>query len=225
MSVANIHPLQSVGDKPPNSYPSTHPNPGGGAVIDPTSYHAGTKRSRSGSPVSRLATPSASYPSNIAPQHLFDASTHTSNAVTHPFDPSASGVHLRAPSPSSSSSAAANGNLDTPQTYDALLTANNVLKTRVNELEVINDLFRGTVTQLESSENTLRQEIQSLKNGEKGLKRRIEELEAMVEDAGGDSKRKRLHEEHSHHDGGVEGLEVDGDAGSEYPDPEKVFAT
>ena len=98
-----------------------------------------------------------------------------------------------------------------------------MLKTRVNELEVINDLFRGTVTQLESSENTLRQEIQSLKNGEKGLKRRIEELEAMMEDtAGDDSKRRREHEE----DGpGLDGLEVDGEAGSEYPDPEKVFAT
>lgn len=231
----NCH-RQSIGDKPPNSYPSTHPNPGGGAIIDPAAYRpAGTKRSRSGSPVSRLATPSASYPSNIAPQHLFDASAHTAHAATHPFDASGVALHGRAPSPSTAS--AGNGNLDVPQTYDALLTANNVLKTRVNELEVINDLFRGTVTQLESSENTLRQEIQGLKAGEKALRRRIEELEAMVGvDVGDESnKRRRQHDEdedvhgheHGHgHGGVVEGLEVDGEVGgaSEYPDPE-VFAT
>ena len=102
-----------------------------------------------------------------------------------------------------------------------------MLKTRVNELEVINDLFRGTVTQLENSESTLRQELQGLRNSEKESKRRIAELERMVEEAGGDCKRARhddrVEEEAEAH--GVEGLDVDGEAASEYPDPEKVFAS
>ena len=204
--------IQSIGDRPPSGYPSTHPNPGGGAIIDAGSNKqnnvAGTKRSRDGSPTS------SSYPSNIAPQHLFDASLHTSNAATHPFDPAASGIRTSSPSN-------ANGNLDSPQPYEALLRDNNILRTRVNELEVINDLFRGTVTQLESSETTLRQEIQSLRNSEKDLKRRIAAYEGLVEEAGGGDNKTSNTEGEQHRNGT---LETDVDHGSEYPDPEKVFA-
>lgn len=72
--------------------------------------------------------------------------------------------------------------------------ANNTLKTRVSELEVINDLFRGRVTQLEQAdENTrqdeavqrnahlqLRQALEQSQQREDSLKRRVDELERQV---------------------------------------------
>ena len=86
---------------------------------------------------------------------------------------------------------------------------------------MINDLFRGTVTQLESSETTLRQEIQTLRNSEKDLKRRIAAYEGLVEEAGGGDNKTNNTEGEQHRNGM---LETDVDHGSEYPDPEKVFA-
>lgn len=61
--------------------------------------------------------------------------------------------------------------MDPPQGYEALSQANQVLRTRVSELEVINDLFKGRVTQLEASEQEAQMKVAE-------LEKRITELQA-----------------------------------------------
>lgn len=61
--------------------------------------------------------------------------------------------------------------MEPPQGYDALSQANQALRTRVSELEVINDLFKGRVTQLEASERDAQMKVAE-------LEKRIAELEA-----------------------------------------------
>ncbi|KAI4133904.1 MAG: hypothetical protein LQ347_001976 [Umbilicaria vellea] len=148
---------------------------------------------RSNSPPSRTRTPSIHH-SNIAPQHMFDGVSLTEHAF-HP-SPSLPALHLRNPSPGSTSSLNER-HLEPPQTYEGLLAANTTLKTRVSELEVINDLFRGRVAQLEQAdENTrqdeavqrnahlqLRQALEQSQQREDSLKRRVDELERQVADS------------------------------------------
>ncbi|KAK3686549.1 GATA zinc finger protein 3 [Vermiconidia calcicola] len=97
--------------------------------------------------ISRSNTPgllSGTNP-NIAPQHLFDTASLNSEAFPSPSLPA---YALRQHSPGT--------NLEAPQSYDALQSQNTQLRTRVNELEVINDLFRGRVTELEQTEQEAR---------------------------------------------------------------------
>ncbi|KAF2201265.1 GATA type zinc finger protein Asd4 [Delitschia confertaspora ATCC 74209] len=141
---------------------------------------------RSASPISRTNTPGLPHPSNIAPQHLFEQALHP-EAFHSPSLPT---FPLRQPSPTSTSSV--NGShLEPPLSYDALAAQNNSLKTRVNELEVINELFRGRVIELEKNENDarhsemtarqteaqLRAELEQMRQREADLKRRLDELE------------------------------------------------
>ncbi|EDN10170.1 hypothetical protein HCAG_05973 [Histoplasma mississippiense (nom. inval.)] len=96
---------------------------------------------RSNSPVSRTNTPGFQHHSNIAPQHMFDSVTLSD----HSFNPSTAVLpSLQLHNPSISSTSSANDrHLEAPQTYEGLLAANTSLKTRINELELINELFRG----------------------------------------------------------------------------------
>lgn len=139
----------------------------------------------------------------------------------HAFQSSAlPNMPLRQPSPGSTSSNP-DRHLEPPQTYDGLLQANSALKTRVNELEVINGLYQGHVRQYQqgqqppapqaemipqdSSEASLRQLLQQSQQREEGLNRRLEELERELAEARGEEpppKRARTSAD-----------------GSEYPDP------
>lgn len=118
----------------------------------------------------------------------------------HTINPS-NGVHpgqLRQPSPTATS-AAADRQGDSPQTYEGLLAANASLKTRVSELELINGLFRGRVAELEQSDATarrsemivrdsevrLRRSLEEAQHREEDLKRRVSELERQVSDHSG----------------------------------------
>ncbi|KAH8884794.1 hypothetical protein GQ53DRAFT_661060 [Thozetella sp. PMI_491] len=91
-----------------------------------------------------------------------------------------------------------------PQTHEQLIAANASLKTRVNELEVIQELYRGRLQQLETeqqareiggietqlrselatvsdSEAQLRKELDESHRRENMLKRRLDELELELE--------------------------------------------
>lgn len=113
----------------------------------------------------------------------------------HGFNPSPSlpALHLSHPSPGSTSSIN-DRHLEPPQTYEALMSANTSLKTRVSELEVINDLFKGRVAELEQSdansrraemiiresENRLRQNLDESQRREESLKRHVNDLERLL---------------------------------------------
>jgi GATA-binding protein len=133
-----------------------------------------------GASLSRSDTPSQHQNPNIAPQHLFDT-------VSMPADSFASpGTH----------------HLETPQSFDAVMAQNNALRTRVNELEVINDLFRGRVNELETSEQDARREVEALKREVESLKRGNAEqvVDTIVEakEDGNPAKRQRMAESNEH---------------------------
>ncbi|KAL9103765.1 MAG: hypothetical protein Q9163_001224 [Psora crenata] len=189
---------------------------------NPLSHRISTEASRgdserSGSPLSRTDTPGLHHPSNIAPQHMFDGVSLSD----HAFQPS--GMHsisLGQPSPGSTSPNN-DRHLEHPQTYEALLQTNSALKTRVNELEVINGLYQGTVRQYQQGQQPapqeemipqateeLRQWLQQSRQREEDLKRQVEELEREVAGLRGEeppAKRTRL------------------SAGPEYPEPPQDF--
>lgn len=142
--------------------------------------------------LSRSNTPGLSGPQNpnIAPQHIFDTVSLSTDAFASPSLP----AFIRQPSPSASS---INGNaatLEPPQTYDALQSQNQHYRTRVSELEVINDLFRGRVTELEQSEREAR-ESERVKDEE--LERYKADLEAANTKVNDLQKRLAELEEHS----------------------------
>ncbi|KAI9830937.1 MAG: hypothetical protein M1819_005320 [Sarea resinae] len=151
---------------------------------------------RSNSPISRTATPY--HGSHLAPQGMFDG-VSLSDQGFHP-SPSLPALHLRHPSPGSTSSYNER-HLEPPQTFESLLASTTSLKTRVSELEVINDLFRGRVAELENSEaNARRSEMMARESEsqiraalddsrarEHDLKRRIEELEAEASETAKDA--------------------------------------
>ena len=95
-------------------------------------------------------------PSNIAPQHVFDT-------VTLPHDSFISSslplYQQRSPSPGSNKPMV---HPETPASaMEGLSTQNQLLSTRVKELEMINDLFRGRVSELEAGESKARREAQA----------------------------------------------------------------
>ncbi|KAF2161156.1 hypothetical protein M409DRAFT_28484 [Zasmidium cellare ATCC 36951] len=153
----------------PNGYPAAHPDVGLHAHQHglPPGY-AGEPPQRGPSPAqgSRSNTPSLNQ--NHAPPHIFDTVTLPSDTFASPSLPAFS---LRNPSPAPSPlNGTSSHNMDPPQGYEALSQANQVLRTRVSELEVINDLFKGRVTQLEASEQEAQMKVAE-------LERRIAELQ------------------------------------------------
>lgn len=135
---------------------------------------------------------------------MFDGVTLSNHDFQSPSLPS---LNLRQPSPGGSTSSQNDRHLEPPQTYDGLIQANNSLKTRVNELEVINDLFKTEVSQL----NMTRQLLEQSQQRENDLKRQVEELEQELHDLreGSEPRPKRPR--------------IEGD--SEYPDPPQPFMT
>jgi len=123
---------------------------------------------------------------NIAPQHMFDHASLTDHVSSQ--SPSLPAMHLRHPSPGSTTSLN-DRHLEPPPTYEGLQQQNTTLKTRVSELEVINDLFRGRVHELEQQDRRsvtiqeqLRQALDHSKQSENNLKRRLDDLEREVAD-------------------------------------------
>jgi len=136
-----------------------------------------------GASLSRSGTPSQHQNPNIAPQHIFDT-------VSLPADSFAS---------------PGTNHLETPQSFDAVVAQNNALRTRVNELEVINDLFRGRVNELETSEEEARREVDALKRELESLKRGSAEKVADTiveehEDAN-PAKRQKVADSNEHENG------------------------
>jgi GATA-binding protein len=164
-----------------------------------------------GESLARTTSPSTSvfgtHNPNIAPQHIFDTVSLTTDAFVSPNLPS---FALRQPSPSVASlNGTTNGNGDSNQSYDALSAHNNQLRTRVSELEVINDLFRGRVAQLEQSEQDarrsekakdeevlrLRTDLEAMQAKAAELERRLAEIDGQRDDGGSPRKRQRMDEE------------------------------
>ena len=122
---------------------------------------------------------------NIAPQHIFDGVTLNDQAFQH--SPSLPALHLSHPSPGSTSSLN-DRHLEPPPTYEQLLVVNTQLKTRVNELEVINIMQR-------ESENRLRSEIEAVRRNEAEFKRLLTDLEHLLKEKDADQpplKRTRI---------------------------------
>lgn len=125
------------------------------------------------------------YPSNIAPQHLFDGIA----SAEQPYQHTASIPSLSKRQASSGSNSSLNDrNAEHSPNSDALRQA----KTRISELEFVNDLFKGRVDQLEA--DTHRAEIQQRESDtqlrfvyeqsqarENVLKHEIEDLKREIE--------------------------------------------
>lgn len=117
---------------------------------------------------------------------MFDGVSLTEHNFHH--SPSLPALHLRQPSPGSTTSLN-DRHLEPPPTYDSLFQSNTSLKTRVSELEVINDLFKGRVHELEQNDqraremhNQLTQALDRAHFRENDLKRRLDEAEREVAD-------------------------------------------
>lgn len=141
------------------------------------------RNSSPGASLSRSDTPSQHQNPNIAPQHIFDTVSLPVDSFTSP------GTH----------------HLETPQTFDAVVAQNNALRTRVNELEVINDLFRGRVNELETSEQEAKREVESLRREIESLKRGSAErtVDTAVEEQedGNPAKKQKTVESNEHENG------------------------
>ena len=125
------------------------------------------------------------YPSNIAPQHLFDGVASSEQHYQH----TAPIPSLNKRQPSSGSNSSLNErNAEHSPNSDELRQA----RTRISELEFVNDLFKGRVDQLEA--DTHRAEIQQRESDtqlrfvyeqsqarENGLKHEIEDLKREIE--------------------------------------------
>lgn len=145
----------------------------------PPSYRPKNSLHGSVSPQSRSGTPLP----HIAPSAFFD-SIIVPESVGSPLPPMNHG------SPGSTSSQ------DHIQSYESLVAANNQLKTRVAELDLVNDLFRSRVTELENSEanarrsEITRREIEAqlricVSEGQKreeSLKRKVHDLESELKE-------------------------------------------
>jgi GATA-binding protein len=172
-----------------------------------TAALAGESLARTTSPGSVSTSVFGTHNPNIAPQHIFDTVSLTTDAFVSPNLPS---FALRQPSPSVASlNGTTNGNGDSNQSYDALSAHNNQLRTRVSELEVINDLFRGRVAQLEQSEQDarrnekakdeevlrLRTDLEAMQAKAAELEKRLAEIDGQRDDGGSPRKRQRMEEE------------------------------
>ncbi|KAL8968445.1 MAG: hypothetical protein Q9183_002454 [Haloplaca sp. 2 TL-2023] len=122
------------------------------------------------SPISRTLTPSGQYPSNIAPQHLFDGSENG----LFVGQSSLPAFNIRQPSPGSTSS-----RTEAKISYDQMSQENTALKTRVSELEVINILYKGQVGEQDQKATESEQQLRQLLEASH---RRVEELEKQVKD-------------------------------------------
>lgn len=136
-----------------------------------------------GASLSRSGTPSQHQNPNIAPQHIFDT-------VSLPADSFAS---------------PGTNHLETPQSFDAVISQNNALRTRVNELEVINDLFRGRVNELETSEQEARREVEALKREVESLKRgsagKVVDTGVDEHEDGNPAKKQKIADNNEHENG------------------------
>ena len=122
-----------------NGYPAAHPDLANAALSVQHSANPQHQQLHGGD--GPHATPGAQNNLNIAPQHIFDTVSFSGDAFASPSLPNINnGVHI-----------------DPSQTDEHLQQQNMHLKTRVNELEVINDLFRGRVSELEQAERGARQ--------------------------------------------------------------------
>ena len=140
---------------------------------------------RSCTPASRTATPAVNYPSNIAPQHLFDGVASSEQTYQH----TASIPSLNKRQASSGSNSSLNErNAEHSPNSDELRQA----KTRISELEFVNDLFKGRVDQLEAdshraeiqqreSDTQLRFVYEQSQARENVLKHEIEDLKREIE--------------------------------------------
>jgi GATA-binding protein len=167
-----------------NGFPAAHPDIASGGLNIHSHPHAhGQQLSTGGADpnsITRADTPglSAHHNPNIAPQHIFDTVSLSSDA----FASSSLPAFIRQPSPSASSINGNAANLEPPQSYDALQAQNQHLRTRVSELEVINDLFRGRVTELELAEQDARR-AEKMKDEEvERYKSDLDTANAKVED-------------------------------------------
>lgn len=159
---------------------------------------------RSGTPVSRTATPAVAYPSNIAPQHLFDNVAGPDYAYQQ--SPSITALNMR--------KASSGSNCSLNDRHTELSVNNNELrqaKTRISELELVNDLFKGRVSQLEAdthqaeilqrkADTQLRYVYEQSQARENALKREIEELKREImdlKDLHPHGKRQRLSQDSS----------------------------
>ncbi|KAG0128029.1 hypothetical protein HOY82DRAFT_580361 [Tuber indicum] len=165
---------------------------------------SGTASNRSVSPQSRAGTP-LPPPSHMAPS-IFESLHQAENSMVGSPSTLPAINTLNHPSPGSTSSLH-DRHLENPAlTLDSLISANNKLKTRVAELELVNDLFRGRVSELETSEaNARRAEITrreveaqlrlcldaSVKREEE-LKRKLDDAERELTDLRGDQQRKKV---------------------------------
>jgi GATA-binding protein len=172
-----------------------------------TAALAGEPLARTSSPGSLSTSAYGTHNPNIAPQHIFDTVSLTTDSFISPNLPS---FALRQPSPSVASlNGTTNGNGDSTLSYDALSAHNNQLRTRVSELEVINDLFRGRVAQLEQSEQDARRsekakdeelshlqaELKAMQAKAAELEKRFAEVDAQRNDGGSPRKRQRIEDE------------------------------
>jgi GATA-binding protein len=115
------------------------------------------------SPISRTGTPSM-YNQSL-PTFIVDDPYHTGFGT----------ADGRAASPITG-----DRNMDAPQTNEQLIAHNSSLKTRVNELELINELVRGRLDQLEN-EASRGPEAHSMENAQ--LKEQIAHLSAQLDDS------------------------------------------
>lgn len=156
----------------------------------------------SNSPVSRTITPNIPFGSQHVSHGMLPGMSFADHAFQPP--PNLPGLHLQQPSPGSTSSLN-DRHLEPPHTYEALLAANASLRTRVNELEVINDLFRGRVAELEQqlnakkgestpheSDDKLRSTLEEAERREMDLKRKVEDLEHELKETGPRAKKVRV---------------------------------
>lgn len=172
-----------------------------------TAALAGEPLARTTSPGSLSTSAYGGHNPNIAPQHIFDTVSLTTDAFISPNLPS---FALRQPSPSVASlNGTTNGNGDSTLSYDAISAHNNQLRTRVSELEVINDLFRGRVAQLEQSEqdarrsekakdeelSQLQSELRAMQAKTVELEKRLAEVDRQRDDSGSPRKRQRIEED------------------------------
>ncbi|CUS09113.1 unnamed protein product [Tuber aestivum] len=166
---------------------------------------SGTASNRSVSPQSRAGTP-LPPPSHMAPSIFESLVNQTENPMVGSPSTLPAINTLNHPSPGSTSSLH-DRHLENPApTLDSLISANNKLKTRVAELELVNDLFRGRVSELETSEaNARRAEItrreveaqlrvclDASTKREEELKRKLDDAERELTDLRGDQPRKKV---------------------------------
>jgi GATA-binding protein len=161
-------------------YQQTHGLPHTAQMGGLTPSQGHDRNASPGASLSRSDTPSQHQNPNIAPQHLFDTASLAADSFASP------GTH----------------HLETPQSFDAVVAQNNTLRTRVNELEVINDLFRGRVTELETSEQDARREVEVLKREVESLKRgNAERAVDTVAEGQADAKRQKMSDSNEQENG------------------------